>query len=348
TMANTKKSKKSTKSKANSKSAKKSKKSPFAGLKENIQKDMNTGGKAKNNSPFSGLKNEIKNETSSKSRKNSPFSGLKQEIMKNIKTGSEPSNKKIDMAFLKSTVKDSLKEGGVKETPVTLPRTPTGIEGFDELIEGGLIRDSVTLVCGGPGSGKSIFAMQTLINGIERYGEPGVYITFEEDVESLIEDMKRFNWGIEEKLKNKQLAILYYSPEQVDRVLYIGGGPVREVIDEINAKRVVIDSITAFSMLYENENQRRRALMSLFKILKKWDCTSLLISEHTVKPEVYSATMEEFQSEGIIYMYHTKKEDVRERSIEVFKMRGTSHSTKINPLKISSDGITVYPEENVY
>lgn len=294
--------------------------------------------------------------------KKSIFAGLKDSIMADIKPGSIQKKKeeiipkkppvtkgKIDMAFLKATIQDTLKQGtGRKHVKDVFDRVPTGIEGFDAAIEGGFIRDSVVLVCGGPGSGKSIFGMQYLINGIDKSGENGVYISFEEDPESLMCDMKRFDWDVEEKVKNKQLALLYYSPEQVDRVIYVGGGAVREVIESMDAKRVVIDSISAFTLLYESENDQRRALFSLFKTLKKWNCTTMLISEQTLSQDKHISTVEEYQSEGVVFLYHYKKGDLRERSIEIFKMRGTNHSTKIFPLKISSDGVTVYPDENVY
>jgi hypothetical protein len=91
-------------------------------------------------------------------------------------------------------------------------RLPTGINGFDELIEGGFIKDSTILVKGGPGSGKSIFAMQYLINGIEDCNENGVYISFEQEPKDLIESMEPFNWNLEEKVQNKKLALLYFSP----------------------------------------------------------------------------------------------------------------------------------------
>jgi KaiC/GvpD/RAD55 family RecA-like ATPase len=308
------------------------KKLSFTSLKESISKNINDGTK--------GSKDFKKN-------KKSPFASLKDSISKDI---NKDSKKGFDMAFLKATIQDTLKEKTTEKVTESKiqTRAPTGIEGFDETIEGGFIKNSATLLCGGPGSGKSIFAMQYLINGIDKYGENGVYISFEEEPETLIEDMKRFDFDIENKIKNKQIAILYFSPEQVDRVISIGGGPVREVVESINAKRAVIDSVTAFTLLYKTSNEQRKALMSLFKTLKKWDCTTLLISEQTLNPEEHVSTVEEYQSEGVIFIYNIKKGDVRERSIEVFKMRGTNHSTKINPLKITFDGITVYPEHNVY
>jgi KaiC/GvpD/RAD55 family RecA-like ATPase len=357
------------------------KKSPFASLKEDLNKKFNPNKIINNeekdiiydnnNNNTNSINNKIDNEDNENNevdnnkrnnsnndnpkveitlpKKKSPFASLKEEISKVIKPTNQKGNaSKIDMAFLKATIQDTLKQTPTKNDSEQIKRVPTGIEGFDEIIEGGFIKDSNVLVCGGPGSGKSIFAMEFLTKGIDKFNENGIYISFEEEPESLIDDMKRFDWNIEKKVKDKKLALLYYSPDQVDRVLSIGGGPVREVIESINAKRVVIDSITAFTLLYKTTNDKRRALMSLFKTLKKWGCTSILISEQTLLSESHESTIEEYQSEGVIFIYHSKKGDIRERSIEVFKMRATNHSTKINPLKIDSSGITIYPDQNVY
>ena len=294
----------------------------------------------------------IKHQPNQEPKKASPFANLKTTVLNALKgKAPEPQSRpqKIDMAFLKETLKESLKDTGPRaEARSRHKRVPTGIEGFDQLIEGGLIEKSITLLTGGPGSGKSIFAMQYLINGIDQHNENGIYISFEEEPETLLTDMQRFNWNVEDKIKNNKLAILYYSPEQVDRVISIGGGPVREVIESLGAKRIVIDSVSAFTLLYKTENDQRRALIQLFKALKKWDCTSILISEQTLTPSNHISTVEEYQAEGVVFIYHTKSGDIRERSIEVFKMRATNHSAKIFPLKISGEGITVYPDQNVY
>ena len=238
----------------------------------------------------------------------------------------------------------------IKHKPVEqkIERTPTGIPGLDDVIEGGLKKDSITLVGGCAGSGKSIFAMQFLINGILKYNEPGVYVTFEEDKQEVYGDMLRFGWDFAELEKQEKFAFIRYTPEQVGKVLKTGGGIIRDIIGKINAKRIVIDSISAFTLLHKDELEKREACLDLFKILRRWKCTTLVVGQYYAAEERHESTAVEFEVDGIIWLYNIKKEDIRTRAVEVFKMRGTKHSAKIFPFEISDEGITIYPEQSVF
>jgi circadian clock protein KaiC len=227
-------------------------------------------------------------------------------------------------------------------------RVPTYIQGFDDAISGGFLKNSVNMIGGGAGSGKSIFCMQFLVNGIEKHNENCIYISFEEDEEKILRDMKKFGWNLEEKIKNKQLVILSYTPEEVDKVLETGAGTVRDIIDSIDAKRIVVDSMTAFLLLYKTEREQRKAALKLFESTSKWNCTTLITSEQEPDPERHSSTVTEFESDSVILLYNIRKGDVRERSIEIFKMRATLHSAKIFPMQITEKGIIVYPEQVVF
>jgi circadian clock protein KaiC len=110
-------------------------------------------------------------------------------------------------------------------------RISTGIPNLDKLIEGGFKKNSINLVAGDPGSGKSIFAMQFLMEGIKK-GEPGVFITFEEKKKKFYEDMLEFGWELEKYEKEKKFVFLEYTPEQVKKILTEGGGIVEEVIEK--------------------------------------------------------------------------------------------------------------------
>ena len=225
---------------------------------------------------------------------------------------------------------------------------PTGIPGLDDVIEGGLKRDSNTLIGGCTGSGKTILAMQFIVNGIKKFNEPGVYVTFEEDREEVYEDMIRFGWDLAELERQGKFAFIRYTPEQVGKVLKTGGGVIRDIIDKIKAKRIVIDSISAFTLLHEGELEKREACLDLFKILKKWKCTTLVIGQYYAAEERRESTAVEFEVDGIIWLYNIKREEIRVRAIEVFKMRGTKHSAKIFPFEITDSGITIYPEQSVF
>ncbi len=227
-------------------------------------------------------------------------------------------------------------------------RVSTGIPGLDEVMENGFRRNSVNVIGGGAGTGKSIFAMQFLIDGIEKKNENGIYISFEESEEKILNDFNKFPWNLKDKIKNRQLVILHYTPEQVNKVLEMGGGVIRDTIEEINAKRLVIDSVTAFTLLYEKDLEKRKALLQLFETINKWGITALLISEQEEDPDKHQSSSLEFEVDGVVLLYNIRKGDIRERSLEVFKMRATQHAGRIFPMKIDNNGITIYPEETVF
>ena len=133
---------------------------------------------------------------------------------------------------------------------IKIKRTPIGIETLDSMIGGGVIKNSVNLIAGGAGTGKTIFAMQFLVNGIKKYNEPGIYITFEEKKRKTYADMLSFGWDLAKYEAQGKFIYLEYTPEQVKQVLVEGGGVIEPILEKIKAKRIVIDSITSFSFLY--------------------------------------------------------------------------------------------------
>ena len=256
--------------------------------------------------------------------------------------------KEPHMASIKEAIKTKLKRKNGEQKTYSKDRISTGVPGLDDIMEGGFRINTVNLIGGGAGCGKSIFCMQFLVDGIERYDEPGVYISFEENEDKLLKDFERFNWNLKKKIDEKKLAILYYTPEQVERVLEAGGGVVRDVIEGINAKRLVIDSLTAFTLLFETEFQKRKAVLALYDVIQKWGCTALMTSEQEPDPEKHKSTIMEFETDGVILLYNIRKGDIRERSLEIFKMRATKHAQKIFPMKITENGLVIYPGEEVF
>ncbi|MEM4756360.1 MAG: ATPase domain-containing protein [Candidatus Woesearchaeota archaeon] len=226
-------------------------------------------------------------------------------------------------------------------------RVPTGIPGFDELIEGGIKLHNTILIEGGAGTGKSIFAVQFLYNGIEQFNENGVYISFEEEREDFYSNMRRFGWDLEKLEQEKKFLFLRYFPEQVEKVLASGGGIIHDAIDAIKAKRLVIDSITAFTLLHNDELTKRESLLTLFRLIKKWGCTALVIGQPEITdPNSQPFNLLEFECDGVIRLYHHLEHNIRQRTIEVYKMRGTKHAEKTFSLEITAKGIVVYPENS--
>ncbi|MBS3100686.1 hypothetical protein A2641_00975 [Candidatus Nomurabacteria bacterium RIFCSPHIGHO2_01_FULL_37_25] len=227
-------------------------------------------------------------------------------------------------------------------------RVPTGIKGLDEAMSGGFVRDSINLIAGGPGSGKSIFALQYLIKGIVERNEHGVYLTFEERRDKLVQYMKNFGWDLEKFEKDNKLRIIEISPKDVRKAVYNKNlGLKYGTARYIKAKRVAIDSINAYSLLFPTEVAKREAHVNLFEMLRSWGVTVLLVAEYDVEEDKGSPL--DFEVDGILRLYNFKKGDTRTRAIEIYKLRGSKHSTKTFPLEIvDKEGIRVYPEQNVF
>jgi circadian clock protein KaiC len=236
----------------------------------------------------------------------------------------------------------SLKVKRVSKKKVS-ERVPTGIIGFDKLIEGGFERNSTNLIVGGLGSGKTILATQIALGGMKK-GEKCLYVTFEENKEEFYKNMIKFGWDLEELERKNLFTFLQYSPIKVKTMLEEGGGAIESVIVDKKIQRVIIDSINSFTLLFEDERSKREAALSLFNTISGWKCTSFI----TVEEEslgYYSRNSENvlgFEADSIIMIHYLRaKSAERERFIEIIKMRGTEHSRKIHKMTISKQGIKV-------
>ncbi len=223
---------------------------------------------------------------------------------------------------------------------MAIERIATGIAGLDGLVGGGFKRNTINLIAGAPGTGKTIFAVQFIMEGI-RKGEPGVYITFEEKKKNVYEDMLEFGWDLEKAEKEGKFIFMEYTPEQVKNILTEGGGIVESVIEKTKARRIVIDSITSFTLLYGDELTKKEAALALFELISKWNCTGLLTSQDISKDELTISTALEFEVDGIILVYHVRKKGTRIRAIEILKMRGTKIPEKTFQLEITNKGIKI-------
>ena len=212
---------------------------------------------------------------------------------------------------------------------------------MDRLIQTGFKRNSINLIAGEPGSGKTIMALQFLLEGCKK-NEPGIYITFEEKKDKLYEDMATLGWDLGQYEKKGLFMYLEYTPEQVKKVLVEGGGIIDSIIDKIKVKRIVIDSISSFSLLYSDELTKKEAALALFDLINKWNCTAILTSQG--KAADHNLIMEaalEFEVDSIIILYHSKKKGERVRAIEILKMRGTQIPDKTFEITINSKGLSI-------
>ncbi len=219
-------------------------------------------------------------------------------------------------------------------------RVKTGIPGFDKLIEGGLENGSLNLAVGDAGSGKTIFGLQYLIEGLKK-GEKCLFVSFEEDKEDFYNNMSDFGWDLKKDEKENKFFFLEYNPKKVKTMIGEGGGEIERLVIKHKIDRLVIDSLTSFLLLFDDEVDRREAGLSLFSILNRWELTSLVtMQENPLENDAEFLDLE-FEADSLILIYFLRVKGERERFIEILKMRGTKHSKKIHPLKLGKKGFKV-------
>lgn len=249
------------------------------------------------------------------------------------------------MAAKKSVKKTRSAKKVVKKEPAKdYEKTVSGIPNFDDMCDGGLEKESVNLIVGGAGSGKTIFSIQFLVGGLKR-GETCMYITFEEKRDELYKNMKEFGFDLDQYEKAGNFIFIEYSPEKVKAMLEEGGGTLESLVYKKKINRLVIDSITSFTLLFESELAKREAALALFDIIKRWKCSVLLTMEKELSSnELFygSESAMEFEVDSVILMFFLRIRDgIRQRLIEILKMRGTKHSKYAHSFDITNKGIEI-------
>lgn len=221
-------------------------------------------------------------------------------------------------------------------------RVKTGISGLDDLMEGGLPRGSLTLLTGTCGTGKTVFSSQFIFSGAVEFNEPGVYVSFEEPSENIKENMKIFGWDFDKLERDRKVVFVRYDPYHIEDINEL----IEATIRKIRAQRVVIDSVSALGLYIRDPPELRRMIYNIGLLLRKLNCTSLLTSE--ILPAQVGLSrfgVEEFIADNVIVLYYLRTDSLYSRAMTIWKMRGTSHSQKLHPYRISETGVTVYSKE---
>jgi KaiC/GvpD/RAD55 family RecA-like ATPase len=258
---------------------------------------------------------------------------------------------------------------------------PSGIPGLDELLGGGYPRGRVILITGGPGMGKTLMAMQFLIDGVERFDERGVFVSLEESKYHLFSEIQNFGWDLEKYEKKNQLAVVDASPlrqisrskdkaeeerELSDNGSILGAeerevkirGPefsiqalstvIRSYARVTRATRIVIDPITSLSFQFPDENQRRTAIIDLLDSLMSMGTTNLVTSEIGLivgeNPAKRHIPSEEYLCHGVIVLHAIYSSGKMNALLEIEKMRETKHDIQLHPFEITEKGIVVHTE----
>jgi circadian clock protein KaiC len=229
-----------------------------------------------------------------------------------------------------------------------LAKTPTGIAGLDEITHGGLPRGRPSLVCGTAGCGKTLFGMEFLVRGATEFNEPGVFMAFEETAEELAQNVRSLGFDLDKLIADKKIAIDYVHIErsEIEETgefdldgLFLRLGMA---IDEVGAKRVVLDTIENLFGGFGNTLILRSELRRLFRWLKDKGVTAIITAERG-EGTLTRNGIEEYVSDCVILLDHRVTEQVSTRRLRIVKYRGSTHGTNEYPFLIDENGISVLP-----
>lgn len=234
------------------------------------------------------------------------------------------------------------------QTLSLLTKSPTGIRGLDDITGGGLPAGRPTLVCGGAGCGKTLLAMEFLVHGALEYGEPGVFMTFEETSADLAKNVASLGFDLPGLIAGKKLAVDHVAVERSEieetGEYDLGGLFIRlgHAIDSIGAKRVALDTVEALFSALPNQAILRAELRRLFRFLRDKNVTAVITGERG-EGTLTRYGIEEYVSDCVIILDHRVNEQMSTRRLRVAKYRGSMHGTNEYPFLIDEQGIFVLP-----
>jgi circadian clock protein KaiC len=237
---------------------------------------------------------------------------------------------------------------GNKFLPTNLLKTPTGIQGFDEITGGGLPTGRPTLICGGAGCGKTLFGMEFIVRGATQFDEPGVFMSFEETNDELIKNVASLGFDLEGLVKRKKIALdhVHIERSEIEETgeydlegLFVRLG---YAIDSIGAKRVVLDTIESLFAGLPNQLILRSELRRLFHWLKEKGVTAIITGERG-EETLTRQGLEEYVSDCVIMLDHRVTEQTSTRRLRVVKYRGSLHGTNEYPFLIDENGFSILP-----
>ncbi|MDO9119277.1 MAG: circadian clock protein KaiC [Nitrospira sp.] len=232
--------------------------------------------------------------------------------------------------------------------PPQLSKAPTGITGLDQITGGGLPTGRPTLVCGSAGCGKTMLALEFLVRGATQFGEPGVFMMFEENAQELTDNVRSLGFDLDKLVAKKQIVLDHVRVERSEieetgeydlEGLFIRLG---HAIDAIGAKRVVLDTVEALFAGLPNHAILRAELRRLFRWLKDRGMTTIITGEQG-EASITRYGLEEYVADCVITLDHRVAEQICTRRLRVVKYRGTAHGTNEYPFIIGERGMSVLP-----
>jgi circadian clock protein KaiC len=234
-----------------------------------------------------------------------------------------------------------------------LKKSSSGIAGFDEITGGGLPSGRPTIVCGGPGCGKTMFAMEFLIRGATEFGEPGVLMTFEESGEEMSRNVESLGFDLQSLVDKKKLFLDYVriEPSEIQETgeydlegLFIR---LQHAVESVGAKRVLLDTVEVIFSGFANEGMLRAEIRRLFRWLKDRGLTTVITAERGSEGTLTRYGLEEYVSDCVVSLDHRVNDQISTRRMRIVKYRGSSHGTDEYPFLIDQKGFSVLPLSSI-
>jgi KaiC/GvpD/RAD55 family RecA-like ATPase len=238
-----------------------------------------------------------------------------------------------------------------------MERVSTGIAGLDEMLGGGFPPNRIILVRGGPGSGKTIFSLQFIVDGIKK-GEQGIYMTLEEPLNLIKANMASFRWDLEHFMRKGVLKMIdgsqltYEHPygtkyDSKGLVITNVANQIKQEVENFKAKRLAVDPITSAVIHQRFPTDKRLEILELIKILREMPCTSVITSEFSSPSAEGEFYVEEYLADGVIVLSKVLQNFKLSRILRVEKMRGVKHDDQPRRYEITDKGLVVYNTESV-
>jgi KaiC domain protein len=233
---------------------------------------------------------------------------------------------------------------------MTPNRVKTGISGLDEMLQGGLPENHIVLVMGSFGTGKTTLGLQFLVEGL-RQAEPCIFISLEEDKDSIMKNAATFGWDLTPALEAKKLGVFKLEPSDAKTTIMRIKSELPKFIKSFGAKRVVLDSVSLLNMMFSDENERRSNLFNLCQLLRTTGATSMLTAEvKDENPRSSRDGLAEYTADGVLLLQSDENKEGGEvqLTIRIMKMRRTAHSRRVKPYSITDKGIVVHAGADVF
>ena len=229
-------------------------------------------------------------------------------------------------------------------------RVKTGISGLDEMLQGGLPENHIVLVMGSFGTGKTTLGLQFLVEGL-RQAEPCIFISLEEDKDSIMKNAATFGWDLTPALEAKKLGVFKLEPSDAKTTIMRIKSDLPKFVKSFGAKRVVLDSVSLLNMMFSDENERRSNLFNLCQLLRTTGATSVLTAEvKDDNPRSSRDGLAEYTADGVLLLQSDENKEGGEvqLTIRIMKMRRTAHSRRVKPYSITDKGIVVHAGADVF